>query len=161
MSGHWWLQVRVMKRSVYWYSHELASALRSIIQIIIIILISIIAFWRCFLRYLELQMKDGGWMTFFPDLMSSALLTVVIFSQTTTWEISDQEAICQFAAGIGIGQFWSFWWRRRQWRLNKGLLFSLKLLWNEIWILLGWLAESVYSLQPESESFLRMVVAIM
>ena len=111
-----------MKRSGLWYSLALAIALYSIILIIII---SIIAFWRCFCIYLGLQMKNGCRMTFFPYLMSSVLLIVAIFSQTAMWVESDQEATCQCAAGISIGQFSCSWWLRRQWRLLRGVLFLL------------------------------------
>ena len=37
-------------------------------------------------------MKDGGRMTFLPDLISFRLLAVIIFSQPKIRVISDQEA---------------------------------------------------------------------
>ena len=53
-------------------------------------------------------MKDGGRMTFLPDLISSRLLAVVRSSQPTIRVISGQEATCQSAAVIGPGQFSCF-----------------------------------------------------
>ena len=43
-------------------------------------------------------MKDGGRMTFVPDLMSSGLMAVVKFTQLTIRTISGREAMSQIAA---------------------------------------------------------------
>ena len=59
-------------------------------------------------------MKDSDGMTFLPDLMSSRLLAVAIFSQRTIRIMSGQKAICQGAAGIGPGQFSCLQCVRRQ-----------------------------------------------
>ena len=53
-------------------------------------------------------MKDGGGMTFLPDLISATLLAVVISSQPTIRVILCQEATCQSVAEIGADQFSCF-----------------------------------------------------
>ena len=53
-------------------------------------------------------MKDGGRMTFLPDLILSGLLAAVISTQLTIQTISGQEATCQSAAGMGPGQLSCF-----------------------------------------------------
>ena len=50
-------------------------------------------------------MKDGGRMTFFPELISSGLLAGVKCTQLTNLMISGQEVTSRSAAGIGPGQF--------------------------------------------------------
>ena len=50
-------------------------------------------------------MKDGGWMTFLPYLISPGLLSMVESTELTIRMISGQEAkaLCQSAAEIGSG----------------------------------------------------------
>ena len=42
-------------------------------------------------------MKDGGRMTFLPDLISSVLMAVAKSTQLTIWTMLGQEATCQIA----------------------------------------------------------------
>ena len=55
--------------------------------------------------YHGLPMKDGGRMTFLPDLLSSGMFAVAKCTQITTRMISGQEDTCESADGIGPGQF--------------------------------------------------------
>ena len=91
-----------MKRSGLWYSLALAIALKFYYSNYYNFYYFIL---KVFFRYLGLQMKDGGRMTFFPYLMSSVLLIMAMYSQRARCVISDQEATCQCAAVIGIVQF--------------------------------------------------------
>ena len=58
-----------------------------------------------FMKLSLASMKDGGRITFLPDLMSPGLLAPVKSTQVTIQIISGQHATCQSAAGIGPGQF--------------------------------------------------------
>ena len=71
-------------------------------------LADVIAFGKCWCKYLELTMKNGCRMTFLPDLISSGLMAVLTFSQPTVRMTSGQETTIQSAAVIGPGHFSSF-----------------------------------------------------
>ena len=75
---------KVIKRSGLWYSLAMGMA---------------------FGGYHGIPIKDGGRMTFLPDLMSSRFLTVVSSSQKSIHVISCQEATYRCATAIVPGQF--------------------------------------------------------